>query len=261
MTPMINRIVRAAGRHAHLREIAGTSIGTARALVKLIDGAKPFLILKPTENFTRLTEEHPNYTEESAGVFAPAPRTWIEFEAEDAGADGKVRSAVLIEGTMPVMTGLLILEFSTGVIVVADRFEIKTALHGGDSEITFSHLDHETAGPMGIRIELALLLINMPVGLKISVEAAHKANARAMQNITGSRPPVTYSTVALDPWAVAERAEPGVPTGRRRAFHFCRSHLRQRRSGSVEVVRAHWRGDQALGRVETRYEIAAPGVN
>lgn len=260
MTPMINHVVRAAGRHAQLRCVADVGPKTARELVKLIDGAKPFLISKPTENFSRLTDDHPTYTEESAGVFSPAPRAWIEFDAEEAEDAGRIRSAVLLEGTMPVMTGLLFMQFSTGVIVLVDRFEIRTAVICGDSEITFENLDQETAGPMGTRIELALLLINMPVGLKVTVEAAHRANVRAMQSITGSRPNMSYSTIALDPWAVAEPNAPGIPTGRRRAFHFCRSHIRQRQTGAVELVRAHWRGDQALGRVESRYEIAAPGV-
>lgn len=40
----------------------------------------------------------------------------------------------------------------------------------------------------------------------------------------------------------------------RRAFHFCRAHLRIR-LGRLELVSAHWRGDPALGIKQSRYKL------
>ena len=41
-----------------------------------------------------------------------------------------------------------------------------------------------------------------------------------------------------------------------KALHFCRAHLRVR-MGRLEVVRAHWRGDAALGIKRSRYKVTA----
>lgn len=42
----------------------------------------------------------------------------------------------------------------------------------------------------------------------------------------------------------------------RKALHFCRSHLRIK-MGRLELVRAHWRGDPALGIKRSRYKVVA----
>lgn len=42
-----------------------------------------------------------------------------------------------------------------------------------------------------------------------------------------------------------------------KALHFCRSHLRVRR-GQLELVKAHWRGDPALGIKRSRYSVVPP---
>jgi hypothetical protein len=42
----------------------------------------------------------------------------------------------------------------------------------------------------------------------------------------------------------------------RRALHFCRKHIRIR-NGELEYVRAHWRGDPALGIKRSRYTVSA----
>jgi hypothetical protein len=39
-----------------------------------------------------------------------------------------------------------------------------------------------------------------------------------------------------------------------RALHFCRAHARIR-LGRLEFVRAHWRGDPALGIKRSRYRL------
>lgn len=44
----------------------------------------------------------------------------------------------------------------------------------------------------------------------------------------------------------------------RRCLHFCRMHLRLR-CGHLELVKAHWRGEAALGIKQTRYRLQPPG--
>jgi len=41
----------------------------------------------------------------------------------------------------------------------------------------------------------------------------------------------------------------------KRALHFCRKHIRIR-GGQLEYVRAHWRGDPALGIKQSRYTVS-----
>ena len=52
------------------------------------------------------------------------------------------------------------------------------------------------------------------------------------------------------------RSGPQAPKRR----HGVRSHLRRLRSGKVVKVKAHWRGDEGLGIVESDYEVHSPAA-
>lgn len=257
MTPMINELVRLAKRKGPIWDKSSSGIDTPRDLVKRLGDAKTFFIPDASEDFARLCEQHPVYTSESAGVFLPAPEVWIECgPMKGSDLDRAFRSAFLLRDDGDAIRGLLIMLMPNGRLVVVDTFVLRLALSGGDSSVEFSGwLPAEETESIGTRLELALLLINMPVGLKVVDRPAHKANSRAFEQISGARPAVSYRTVNLDPWAEAEKSGAGVSTGSRRAFHFCRAHTRTRRTGRTEAVRAHWRGDDNLGRVEKRYFV------
>jgi hypothetical protein len=77
--------------------------------------------------------------------------------------------------------------------------------------------------------------------------------------MVGTFPLRAWTEIVLEvtPPSEAGALDPGEAhlTGRR-ALHFCRQHLRIR-GGRLELVKAHWRGDAAIGIKQSRYRVAA----
>lgn len=107
-----------------------------------------------------------------------------------------------------------------------------------------------------------LAMINTPSVVGRRVNRAHAGLQKRLASLRGSP-----HGGALRPWTeiVLEVTEPRDGAGAdacaaermsgRKALHFCRSHLRIQ-NGRLTRVRAHWRGDAALGIVQSRYKVA-----
>lgn len=101
-----------------------------------------------------------------------------------------------------------------------------------------------------------LAIVNAPRGVRLEGVQAHRGQARKMRAMG-------VSECAFRPWTRVWLKGPSTPANTStsgsspKAYHFCRQHLRER-LGRVELVKAHWRGDPALGIVRKTYDVAAP---
>lgn len=88
----------------------------------------------------------------------------------------------------------------------------------------------------------------------------HRGLERALianQKLVGKFPLHAWTEIKLHvtPPKEAEGEHEAHLTGER-ALHFCRAHLRIR-LGRLEVVKAHWRGNPAIGIKQSRYTVTA----
>lgn len=100
----------------------------------------------------------------------------------------------------------------------------------------------------------ALILLNAPYGIDKAEHAPHKGFARNLRK-QGLPAPKPYTIISLSKSAPAHLT--GAGTGHHKAFHFVRSHLRRYENGLTSKVKAHWRGDPALGILKTDYKVVA----
>jgi hypothetical protein len=98
----------------------------------------------------------------------------------------------------------------------------------------------------------ALITINAPYGIEKTKVAAHKGFAKNLVR-KGFAKPKPYTIISLSKSAPAHLT--GAGTGHHKAFHFVRSHLRHYNNGLTSKVKAHWRGDPALGILKTDYKV------
>lgn len=108
----------------------------------------------------------------------------------------------------------------------------------------------------GLWLAASLLLINAPRGVETANAPAHRGMERQAR-AAGLGPLADMHTVRLSLSAghvggMASEAGQSV-----KAFHFCRSHIRRLPSGELTRVRAHWRGDPAVGVHAPTYRVAA----
>lgn len=106
----------------------------------------------------------------------------------------------------------------------------------------------------GLVVAAALLLINAPRGVERTSVLPHKGQARDLRR--GGFGDLKPSQIITLSGEAAFSEGGGVGFGGRRAFHFCRSHLRMLPGGEVTRVRAHWRGDPSLGVCDNQYRVA-----
>lgn len=203
-------------------------------------------------------------------MFLPAPKTWIElkllpgsdrtayFVSENPG--GNVASVDLVSEAEMAFghIGKLYLD-------VAD-YSLNANTRDGQKidevfpfaerpEISFKDfLDHEF-----IRLQLIIAAINTPqiVGRRqVMPHRGLEKNLRREFGV-GKFPLHAWTEIKLQVSKPPD-IEDGEPheahlTGRR-ALHFCRKHIRIK-NGRLEYVRAHWRGDPAIGIKRSRYTV------
>ncbi len=107
----------------------------------------------------------------------------------------------------------------------------------------------------------ALAIINSPRVVERKQHMPHRGlekALRARQKLIGKFPLHAWTEITLRTGpAVNMRDAPSQEahlTGRR-PLHFCRAHLRVR-NGFPQFVKAHWRGDPAIGIKRSRYRLA-----
>jgi hypothetical protein len=188
-------------------------------------------------------------------MFLPAPRTWIEMRAPAPGR----RVGVLLEQRPD---GQIIGTMASGQ---GDRFvsianDMTRPFDPAAQQGVRAMVDHELLD-YRIGLQALLTVINTPRVLGRRTTAPHRGLERELlkhRASIGHFPLHAYTEIILpvfpDPPETGEPREAHL-TGRK-ALHFCRAHLRVRLA-RLEIVKAHWRGDPALGIRRGRYRLAA----
>ena len=105
---------------------------------------------------------------------------------------------------------------------------------------------------------MAIDLINTPGIVGMKQRTPHTGLARKLARIgVGSYPLRAWSEVTVKTHTVVDDGEYESGATFRKCLHFVRAHRRHYRDGRESIVRAHWRGDPALGIKRTRYKVAA----
>ena len=187
-------------------------------------------------------------------AFLPADRTWIECLSGDfrigyllirSGSGAEVYTAITTKG-QPAGTMKL-------AWIPIDNSLETGRLH---NEFTPAKIASDLS-----RIYAALAIINTPRMIGRKQHMPHRGLERQLLRSSpgiGSFPLRAWTELTLSVSAMMTEAD-GTDheahyTGEK-CLHFCRAHLRVR-NGRLEQVRAHWRGNPALGIKQTRYKIA-----
>lgn len=183
-------------------------------------------------------------------LFMPDDVVWVEwrYQGHRCGAflnqfEDQIGFTFIKPDGEPLIGFLELHEDESFVI----RFDLRT--QGGHSKE-----NQEFAGNAGGFTAAALMLINAPRGVKRITHEPHKGLRREMKR-HGKPELRPYHVIKLDKAAgnIGGANGGGTPKG----FHFCRAHLRQLPTGVTTKVRAHWRGDPALGICRATYKVAA----
>jgi hypothetical protein len=108
-----------------------------------------------------------------------------------------------------------------------------------------------------------LALINTPRIIGRRQHMPHKSLEAKLSRLgfaAGKYPLHAWNEIRLEvgiPRDLSDEASTEAHLTGRKALHFCRSHIRIR-LGRIEIVRAHWRGDAAVGIKRSRYKLELP---
>lgn len=109
----------------------------------------------------------------------------------------------------------------------------------------------------------AIAMINTPRIIGRRTHMPHAGLQRRLakaRGMVGKFPLHAWTEIKLEvspPKDASDQPVQDIRLTGRKALHFCRTHLRIR-SGQLELVRAHWRGDPALGIKQSRYRLTPP---
>lgn len=197
-------------------------------------------------------------------LFLPAPKTWIETSAwKNSKGACQIGFHLAQEKSGDLITVTGAEKQSSGAVT---HFMRLGQIDPASSKLMVSEQDlffHDRLRSVhNTRFLLAcLLLINTP---KVIGRRQHMPSWALERKLTrglgvGKFPLHAWTEIKLDISKPTE-IDDGLPheahlTGRR-ALHFCRAHLRVR-SGQLQFVKAHWRGDPAIGIKQSRYKIVA----
>lgn len=200
-------------------------------------------------------------------AFLPAPKTWIEWQPLSRHLP---RVALLLESD-PTEIEAAVSMFTRDtannlgrISLVSDDYQYYGGqiLLGKEWGARF-----QSAGPAKAAAglisfaHLALLVINSPRVIGRRQHMPHRGLEKRLTRALGAGmfPLHGWTEIKLEINKPVE-IDDGEPheahlTGRR-ALHFCRKHIRIR-NGRLEYVKAHWRGDPALGIKQSRYRLTA----
>ena len=202
-------------------------------------------------------------------TFLPAPKTWIEWTETHGGIAARigylfVRNAVERHATVfgayaygPVfcstdVAGALLLAPSTVNMLDPEWTAMPTLSWAALGNANGDHARWQTL------IAYALLaIINTPRIIGRKQHMPHRGLERALiRSLGAGRFPLHAWTEVVLSMKFREDGDGDHETHLtgQRCLHFCRAHLRVRQ-GQLQFVRAHWRGDPALGMKRTRYRL------
>lgn len=192
-------------------------------------------------------------------AFLPAPKTWLEYD--DPGYEGGRQGFLLIENGD-----------SAEIILAHRRSSVyfgRLALHNNrafaDDDVPYASaaLAGMPAGSLKAVIAILyglLAMINSPRVIGRRQHMPHRGLERdlirAMQP-AGSFPLHAWTEILLDvapPQHLVDSGEFEAHLTGKRALHFVRAHLRLW-NGELIFIKAHWRGDAALGIKQSRYVL------
>lgn len=186
-------------------------------------------------------------------LFTPSEFTWIEQRGHDGRLVGALVQAVddqigytgFMETGEAAISGFLELQPD------GEHFVVRRDLRFPARDAN----DERVSAVYGGWIASCLLLINAPRGVERATSAPHKGLARDVRRAgLGELKPA--HTIRLSTAAGEIGDDSGAPTGGSpKVFHFCRSHVRRLSGGRTTRVRAHWRGDPALGIGDGDYRV------
>lgn len=217
----------------------------------------------------------------SETCFLPAPVTWIEYlhkmPMQTEGMDVKIRRGFLLDiQEFPFIRAVVVSDHvyvlqgktTTDFDIQYQTYDLSVYLGEGISpeqrrEEEFrrdAFEDEAGVNPTSSQLVAILALINTPNIIGRTLHDPHKGFARqysTQSKITSVFPLQAWTKINL---SVSDPSRADGDGGRsthfvgEKAFHFVRSHLRVR-LGRLEMVRAHNRGNLALGVKRNRYEV------
>lgn len=173
-------------------------------------------------------------------LFAPAGSTWVEMMVPGLPRIGALvwpeENAIWFESATRDVSGFLELDED------GEHFS-----SGRNGAITTTGSDYDMAlGVLAAFVASSLLLINAPRGVERHASPPHQGLAREVRKAGfGDLKPIHTIRLSKRTGPIGEPEPAG--QGSPKAFHFCRSHLRKLPDGDIIRIRAHWRGDPALG--------------
>jgi hypothetical protein len=204
---------------------------------------------------------------DSRFAFLPAPMTWLEWKYSPVEGETDVRpqrhGALLFE-TDNLAAGVAVIGYDDGPIVIIGNLILHLLGHQNAGAIMSVPASDPAAPPhwipnMTSDIHVALAMINTPriIGRRQHMpHAGLQRKLAAARGMVGKFPLQAWTEIILE--VTPPQMDDGEPHEARltggKALHFCRSHLRVRR-GQLELVKAHWRGDPALGIKRSRYSV------
>lgn len=189
--------------------------------------------------------------------FAPAPRFWIEYRSTD-GLRWAWHAEQHNQGDPQgwVTFRLCGMMQSGTAAELGEPFDIRLSDFAAKLP-----KGNEYPNYVGM-IYAALVIINSPRIVGRKQHMPHRGLERRMANakaMIGKFPLRAWTEIKIKVSDIGKRADGSIQeahyTGER-CLHFCRAHLRVR-LGRLEIVKAHERGNPALGIKRTRYRLAA----
>lgn len=209
-----------------------------------------------------------------AQMFLPAPKTWIEWDAFEGARCGFLLEQIK-NGEVHVWQAYTHNERS--YLTHPDPFLLDLRWYRNnprdvgwygyirtDRGELFDSLSNipgeDLVASVSITLIGALALINSPKVIGRNSHTPHRGLQKDLlrqQKLIGNYPLHAWTEIILDVTppkeAEGQHDYEAYLTGRR-ALHFVRAHLRIR-DGKLCFVKAHWRGDAALGIKQSRYVV------
>jgi hypothetical protein len=187
-------------------------------------------------------------------AFLPAPKTWIEYR------DPVKREGFLLQAP-DVLSGVATLHSSfADADLLTGAPGGKLVLMSNDPPCLIEPGRQFGTGDLHIKTQYllyaALAVINSPRVIGRRQIMPHRGLERDLLRAGVGKFPLhawTEIKLSVHPPKEDEGEHEAHLTGKK-ALHFCRAHLRIK-MGRLEYVRAHWRGDPALGMKRSRYKV------
>lgn len=199
--------------------------------------------------------------------FLPAPRTWIEWLDTNNRTGERSRLGYFLEerkdGAFVCMATASPIFAAYPCMILALRDQITPT--GQLAKMMPPFTNDDLGCTAAALLHMLLAFINTPRVIGRRQHMPHRGLERELlksQSLVGKFPLHAWTEIKLEitpPRDVSGEEPIETHLNGQKALHFCRAHLRVKR-GKLEVVRAHWRGDPAIGIKRSRYRLAAPAA-